>query len=414
MNGAQSLVRTLADSGIELCLGNPGTSEIHFVEALDSEPRIRGVLGLFEGVVTGAADGYARMTGKPAVALLHLGPGFANGIAGLHNARRAASPLVNIVGDHATSHARYTDAPLSSDIMGICRPVSHWLHATADSRSLAGDGARAVQAARNAPGQIATLLVPADAAWDEAPGAATPLPVAGPAAVESGVIDRVAKALLSGKRSALLMRGGACQRAGVEAAGRIGLRTGARVMHDFFSPRVTRGAGMPAIERIPYFAEQIVESLQGLEQLILVGAPPPVTFFAYPGKPSWVTPQGCELITLSRPDQNGVGALAALAQSLGAKQDARPVALLRPDLPSGRLTSFAMGQVMSRLLPEGAILADEALTATGGIDPSIIAAPWHDVLYLTGGAIGGGAPLPPPAAPARPARPGVAGSGEGG
>src|SRR5215469_9551595 len=207
MNGAEALVHTLADSGIEICFGNPGTSEIHFVDALDREPKMRGVLCLFEGVVAGAADGYARMTGKPAATLLHLGPGFANATTFLHNAGKAGSAIVNIVGDHATSHAQYIQAPLTSDIMGICRPVSHWLHRATSSLDAAGDGARAVQAARVAPGQIATLVLPADCAWNQAGGPAPPLAVAPPAKVDDSVIDRIAGALKNGKRSALLLRG---------------------------------------------------------------------------------------------------------------------------------------------------------------------------------------------------------------
>src|SRR5690348_13723145 len=154
MNGAESVVETLVAGGIEVCFANPGTSEMHFVAALDRSP-IRPVLALFEGVVTGAADGYGRIAGKPAATLLHLGPGFANGIANLHNARRASTPIVNIVGDHATYHAQY-DAPLTSDIVGFARPVSGWIHSSVSAGTVASDAARAVQAAGNAPGQIAT------------------------------------------------------------------------------------------------------------------------------------------------------------------------------------------------------------------------------------------------------------------
>jgi len=415
MNGAQSLVTTLADSGIEVCFANPGTSEMHFVAALDREPRIRGILGLFEGVVTGACDGYARMAGKPALGLLHLGPGFANGIANLHNARQARTPIVNVVGDHASSHARYAHAPLTSDIMGICRTVSHWLEAAAGPLSATSDGARAVAAARAAPGQIATLILPADAAWSQAEAPAPPLPVTGPAPVSDSVIARAAAALKTGKRSALLMRGAACQREGLRAAGRIAAKTGARLMHDFFSPRVTRGAGLPKIERIPYFAEQIVESFQGLEQIILVGAPPPVTFFAYPDKPSWVTPEGCDIITLAHPHEDAVTALAALADAVGAPKTAPLVERVRPDAPRpGALDAFSMGQAIARFLPENAILVDEAATSSAGIDASIMNAPAHDVLYLTGGAIGHAHPTATGAAVACPDRKVVAVSGDGG
>ncbi len=292
MNGAESLVRTLVELGVEVCFSNPGTSEMHFVAALDKVDGMRAILALFEGVATGAADGYGRMAGKPAATLLHLGPGLANGLANLHNARRAATPIVNIVGDHATYHAQY-DAPLTSDIIGFARPVSGWVFSSPSSKTVAADGARAVQAARNAPGQIATLILPADTAWNEAEGVAPALAVLGPAPVPSRAIDDVAKALGNGKRTAILIRDiGGLSREGLEAAGRIAAKSGARILCDTFTPRIARGAGIVALERIPYFAEQIVEFLKDVEQLVLVGAKPPVTFFAYPGKPSWTLPDG--------------------------------------------------------------------------------------------------------------------------
>src|SRR4051812_44213226 len=237
MNGAEALVHTLADSGIEICFGNPGTSEMHFVAALDREPRLRGVLCLVEGVVAGAADGYARMAHKPAATLLHLGPGFGNAISFLHNAGKAQQPVVNIVGNHATYHAAYVQAPLTSDIMAICGSVSDWLHQCRTASEVAGDGARAVQAARAAPGQIATLVLPADTAWNEGAAPAPPLPVTAPKKVEAAVIDQVAAALKNGKRSALLLRGRCLERAGVDVAGRIAAKTGVRLLHDYFTPR---------------------------------------------------------------------------------------------------------------------------------------------------------------------------------
>jgi acetolactate synthase-1/2/3 large subunit len=412
MNGAESLVATLAAGGIEVCFANPGTSEMHFVAALDRSP-IRAVLCLFEGVVTGAADGYGRMTGKPAATLLHLGPGFANGIANLHNARRAATPIVNLVGDHATWHSRF-DAPLTSDIMGICRPVSHWLHSTASARTAASDGARALAAARSAPGQIASLILPADAAWDEAEGPSAPLPVAPPVPVADAAVDRAARALLSGKRTLLLMRGSSLLGEGLRAAGRIAAVSGARVAHVFLAPRARRGAGLPAVERIPYFAEEIVESLKGLEQLILVGAPPPVTFFAYPGRPSWVTPEGCEIITLAYPHEDGAAALAAVADAIGAKKDIAPAPAARPSLPQGELTAMTLGQIVARFLPENAIISEEAATTARGLTGFLPAAAPHDILYITGGSIGQALPVAAGAAVAAPDRKVVTVSGDGG
>ena len=414
MNGAESLVHTLADSGVEICFGNPGTSEMHFVAALDREPRMRGVLCLFEGVAAGAADGYARMTGKPAATLLHLGPGFANAMSFLHNARKAGQPVVNIVGDHATSHSQYVQAPLTSDIMAICGGVSDWLHQSRSADAVAGDGARCVQAARSAPGQIATLVLPADCAWNDAHQPVRPLPVAPPGAVDGAVIDRVAAALRNGKKTALLMRGRCLERAGVEGAGRIADATGARLFHDYFTPRMTRGDGLPEVERVPYFAEDIVKFLKGLEQIVLVGAPPPVTFFAYPGKPSWVTPEGCELLMLASPQEDSVGALAQLADALGARAPGRLVRRVTLGMPQhGALDSFSMGAIIARLMPDNAILSDDSLTAGMGLQASLKHGPLHDWIVLTGGAIGDAPPMAVGAGLACPERKVIAVTGDG-
>lgn len=414
MNGAQTLVHTLADSGVEICFGNPGTSEMHVVAALDREPRMRGVLCLFEGVVAGAAGGYARMAGKPAATLLHLGPGFANAIAFLHNARKAGQPVVNIVGDHATSHARYAQAPLTSDIMAITGSVSDWLYQCKSAGEVAQAGARAVQAARTAPGQIATLVLPADTAWSEAVAPAAPLPVSAPKKVDDAAIERAAVALKNGKRTALLLRGICLQQPGVEAAGRIARHTGARLLHDYFTPRMTRGEGLTEVERIPYFAEEIVDHLKGLEQIVLVGAPPPVTFFAYPDKPSWVTPEGCELLTLAEPQEDTVGALQALAETLGARAAGVAVKRMIPDLPThAPLNPETMGAIIARLMPENAVICDDSLTAGPGLHKSLRHGPRHDWLLLTGGAIGDAPPMAVGASLACPGRKVIAISGDG-
>jgi acetolactate synthase-1/2/3 large subunit len=413
MNGAESLVRTLADSGIEICFGNPGTSEMHVVAALDREPRMRGVLCLFEGVAAGAADGYARMTGKPAATLLHLGPGFANAISFLHNARKGGQGIVNIVGDHARNHSQYAQAPLTSDIMGICAGVSDWLHCCEAPDAVAGDGLRCVAAAM--AGKIATLILPADCAWDDARPAPVAVIMRHPRArPDPQNIERIAAALKTGKKSLLLLRGPCLQPAGLDAAGRIAQATGARLAHDYFTPRIRRGAGLPAIERIPYFAEEIVDRLAGLEQIVLVGAPPPVTFFAYPGKPSWVTPPGCELLTLAPPDEDATAALAALAGALDARTAGPIVSLVRPDAPPpGPLTSDAMGAIMTRLLPDDVILSDDSLTAGPGLQKYLTYGPAHDALFLTGGAIGDAMPMAVGAALAAPERKVIAVSGDG-
>jgi len=279
MNGAQTLAQTLVNCGVEVCFANPGTSEMHFVGALDANPSLRGVLCLFEGVATGAADGYGRIAGKPAATLLHLGPGLANGLANLHNVRRAATPIVNIVGDHAVDHVRY-DAPLTADVIGIARPVSAWVRRSRNADSVAGDAARAVQAARAAPGGVATLILPADCAWGPAERAAGRLPDVAPARAPAAVVEGVARLLANGRRSAILMRGPSLIGDALEAAGRVQAKTGARLLCDTFAPRTQLGAGRVVVERLPYFAEQIVAFLAGVEQLVLVGAEAPVSLCA--------------------------------------------------------------------------------------------------------------------------------------
>ena len=358
MNGAQSLVQTLVDCGVDTCFANPGTSEMHLVAALDAVKGLRPVLCLFEGVVTGAADGYGRIAGKPAVTLLHLGPGLANGLANLHNARRAATPIVNIVGDHATYHLQY-DALLTSDIVGFARPVSSWVHETKSARLAASDTARALQAARAAPGGIATLILSADAAWNPAERAAAQLPDIGPAIVDAGSIEEIARLMINGKKTAMLLRGRGLIGDGLEAAGRIHAKTGVRLLCDTFAPHAEMGAGRVAVERIPYFGEQVTAFLSGTEQMIMVGSKPPVSFFAYPDKPSWCVPEKCELIYLAHPHENGVTALQNLAEALGAPHEPTArVQLQLPGLPTGSLNSLSIAQIIAQLTPDNAIYAD--------------------------------------------------------
>ncbi|WP_293326084.1 acetolactate synthase large subunit [Parvibaculum sp.] len=415
MNGAESLVRTLVGSGVEVCFSNPGTSEMHFVAALDKVDGMRAVLGLFEGAVTGAADGYGRMAEKPAATLLHLGPGMANGLANLHNARRASTPLVNIVGDHATYHAQY-DAPLSSDIKGFAGPVSGWIHSSTSPKTVAADGARAVQAAMEAPGQIATLILPADTAWLEAEGPADALPRRVASEVSDAAVKRAVEALKkAGKNAAILLRGEVLKERGLVAAGRIAAATGARLMCDTFAPRIQRGAGRVAVERIPYFAEQIVEFMEPVQELVLVGAKPPVSFFAYPGKPSWCTPEGTGISYLAHPHEDGVQALEAVAEALGAPKEPAYVApAQKPELTDGQLDQFTIGHVVGHFLPENAIISDEAATSgIGSMIATASAAP-HDHLSLTGGSIGQGLPVATGAAVACPDRKVVCLHGDGG
>lgn len=414
MNGAESLVQTFVNCGVEVCFSNPGTSEMHFVAALDRIDGIKPVLGLFEGVVTGAADGYGRMAGKPAATLLHLGAGLGNGFANLHNARRAATPIINVVGEHATYHRQY-DAPLASDIASVARPNSVWLETTEDAKDVAAAGARAYAASVSAPGGIATLILPADTAWLDADGAADPVEVAAFSTVDGAVIDKVAEALKNGKKSAILLRGRTLLADGLELAGRIQAATGARILCDTFTPRMQRGAGRVKIERLPYFAEQAVEHIAEVEQLVLCGSQNPVAFFAYPGKESWLTPPNAETLVLARPEEDGMAALEALADAVGAPAQAPDhVALAKPDLASGTLDADGVGRAIAHFLPEGAVVSDEG--ATAGLFTNIYtetAAP-HDHMTLTGGAIGQGLPLAAGAALACPDQKVVCFHGDGG
>jgi acetolactate synthase I/II/III large subunit len=414
MNGAQSLVQTLVDCGVDTCFANPGTSEMHLVAALDAVKGLRPVLCLFEGVVTGAADGYGRIAGKPAVTLLHLGPGLANGLANLHNARRAATPIVNIVGDHATYHLQY-DALLTSDIVGFARPVSSWVHETKSARLAASDTTRALQAARAAPGGIATLILSADAAWNPAERAAAQLPDIGPAIVDAGSIEEIARLMINGKKTAMLLRSRGLIGDGLEAAGRIHAKTGVRLLCDTFAPHAEMGAGRVAVERIPYFGEQVTAFLSGTEQMIMVGSKPPVSFFAYPDKPSWCVPEKCELIYLAHPHENGVTALQNLAEALGAPHEPTArVQLQLPGLPTGSLNSLSIAQIIAQLTPDNAIYADESNTASLPLLMTLARARPHTHLPLAGGSIGQGLPLAVGAAIAAPDRKVVCPHGDGG
>ncbi|HWS82587.1 MAG TPA: acetolactate synthase large subunit [Rubrobacter sp.] len=404
MNGAESLVETLAGAGVEVCFANPGTSEMHFVAALDRVGGMRCVLGLFEGVVTGAADGYARMADRPASTLLHLGPGLANGLANVHNARRANTPIVNIVGDHATYHKGY-DAPLTSDVEGAARPFSDWVRMSADSRSVARDGADAVAAAMAPPGRVATLILPADASWNEADGPAPLPPVGGRAPVAPEAISRAARALRSGEDAVLFMGGRALREQGLELAGRIAAMTGARLLAQTLNARVERGAGRVAVDLLPYPVDAALATLAGTRHLVLVGSEAPVAFFAYPDKPSTLSPPQCETHTLATPGEDIVGALTALAEELGAAENT-PVQAREEYTPSSgeEITPQAAAAAVGTLLPEGAIVVDEALTAAAAFLSRTRGAAPHDLLQVTGGAIGIGLPLATGAAVACPDR----------
>jgi acetolactate synthase-1/2/3 large subunit len=406
MNGADVLCDTLLAGGIDTCFANPGTSEMHFVAALDRKPQMRCVLGMFEGVVTGAADGYARMADKPAATLLHLGPGLANGLANLHNAKRANSPVVNVVGDHASYHLKH-DAPLTTDIESLARPMSHWVGRAASADDVSRAAGEAIAQAQGAPGRIATLILPANAAWNETNGPLVDVPAAArrtPVAQER--IREAVAAIRSGKRTTLMLSGIALRASSLEIAGRIASATGIRLLAQQSNGRMERGAGRVAIDRVPYPVDQALAALKDVEQLILVGAKAPVAFFAYPDQPGVLTPEGCTIMQLAAPSDDLAHALAWLADELGIGASVKPWVpeLERPALPAGELNPNAISTALAALMPDNAIICDESVTSGRNLFKFTRNVPQHDYLQLTGGAIGLGLPLAAGAAIACPDR----------
>ena len=414
MNGAESLLETLANGGLEVCFANPGTSEMHLVSAIDRSPRVRSILALFEGVATGAADGYGRMTGKPAATLLHLGPGLGNGLANLHNAKRARSPVINIVGDHASYHRKF-DAPLTSDVVGVARPMSDWVGVSDSASDLPARGAAALSAALRPPGQVATLVVPADHAWNEAAGTATPIPPQCAEHVPDEFVAAAARALRAHDRVALILGGPALRESGTRAAAQIREATGADLLRETFTARVERGAGRVAIDALPYFGEAAAARLEKYQAIVLVGAPAPVSFFGYPGKPSWLAPEGCEIVTLAESRQDVAAALEGLLAELGCGPELQRMEDAElPPLAPGALDPQKLAAVVARALPEGAIVSDESATGGAFLPAATAGSPPHDWLMLTGGSIGQGISLSVGAAVACPDRKVLCLHGDGG
>jgi acetolactate synthase-1/2/3 large subunit len=412
MNGAQAILKTLADNGVEACFSNPGTSEMQLVAAFDHDPRVRPVLCLFEGVATGAADGYARMAGKPAATLLHLGAGLSNGSANLHNARRAYSPVVNIVGDHATYH-RELDAPLTADIDALARPVSVWVKTAETAQDAVASSAEAVRASKSGSGGPVTLILPADCAWSEG---AEPGPVLAPpvrARPDPARIAAIVQALKTAQKPMLLLGSGALTEQGLIAAGRIA-QSGVRVFMDTFVARQPRGAGRFAPERMQYFGEMALANLQGMDLMVLVSTKTPAAFFAYPGAPSVLVPKGCAVEVLSQPHEDGEFSLQALADAFAAAPQPKLVPLKIDDAcPMGVLSPATIGMSAARHMPENAIVSEDAVTAGLPVYAQTYSARPHDWLFLTGGAIGQGIPAAIGAAIAQPQRKVVCLTGDG-
>lgn len=412
-NGADHLLATLEHNDIEVCFANPGTSEMHFVAALDQAKSIRGVLGLFEGTVTGAADGYSRMTDRAAATLLHLGPGLANGLSNMHNALRARAGIVNVIGDHATYH-RHLDAPLTSDIEGAARPFSHWVRTSPSPDTIASDTADAISQAD--AGRVASLILPADTAWNPVTAdtalpraAALPRPV-----LDAAVVEAAAERLRSsGHRTAFLMGGRSLRSAQLALAGRIAAATGADLLSDTFAPRTERGAGRVPTIKVPYPVEPSQELLRRYDALILIDSKAPVAFFAYPDKRSELTQPGTTFFELCKREGDSLAALEALAEAVGASGGAAPrvgtghgqaAPLAPPELPSGQITPEKIGAFLGARIPEGAIVVDESITTGGGFWSLTAAAQPHDWFSGTGGSIGYAMPVAAGAAIACPDR----------
>lgn len=392
MNGAESLVHTLLANKVDVCFTNPGTSEMHFVAALDHIPGMRSVLVLQEGVATGAADGYFRMKGKPASTLLHLGPGLANGLSNLHNAKKAGSGVVNIIGEHASTHIEL-DAPLTSDIEGIARPVSHWVHTSKSVETVGMDAAHAVQAAMVAPGQITSLILPSDTAWNEGGVAHGAIDLPEPAPFDESQLEHAVDAL-SGPETLLLLGGNALTTRNLETAGRIAAKTGCKLLSEWSNARLERGAGRVFIGRVPYPIDIALEVLKPFKRIVLIGARAPIGFFAYPDKPAILTREDAEIITLSAANTDLTGALTALCKATDAisTPPAHVVKAALPERPTGTVNLDNLATLIARAIPEGAIIVDESVTSGRAFSPATKAAPKHTWLNNCGGSIGYGMP----------------------
>ena len=402
MNGAESLVHSLLASGVDTCFANPGTSEMHFVAALDRIAGMRCILGLFEGVVSGAADGYGRMADRPAATLLHCGPGMANAMANLHNAQKARTPMVNVVGDQATYH-RPLNAPLTAATEAWATPFSVWTRTVTDPADVGQSAAEAVAAARSGAGGVATLILPSDASWTEGGVVAARRNVEAPGLTSDAAIAEAARLIRAGN-SALVLDGRALREEGLALAQRIRAHTGVRVMAHTFAARLQRGPGRAAVERIPYVVDVAHQALADVASVILVGAERPATFFAYPGKRGTPEPTGAIRHTMAAVDQDPVDALARLADYLGAPAAGVPDHGPRPEIVRGVPTSAGFARTLAAVMPEEAVIVDESISFGRDFAVNSAAAPRNDWLQLTGGAIGIGLPLATGAAVGAPGR----------
>ncbi|MCI0993753.1 acetolactate synthase large subunit [Pseudomonas corrugata] len=392
MNGAQLIVKAAVASGIEYCFANPGTTEIPLVAAMASAPALKPVLSLFEGVCTGAADGYGRIAGKPAMTLTHLGPGFANGIANLHNARRANTPIVNVIGDHASWHVNY-DPPLASDIQALAGSVSGWVRTSRTASGIGEDLQEAVRSAWQAKGQIASLILPMDLQANEVARETAFSTLHAPVRRFAGDrIEAIAQALRNGQRLVFIVGDQGLSVAGLEAAGRLAQLPGVHLFAETFPRLSYRGGGLPDLDRLPYFPEVAIGVLDQYDAVVCAGIPEPISYFGYEGIPSRLAERD-RLLYLADVGDDVAGALTALADALEA-----PAFVPTPmgvELPpaTAELTPQSIGQVLAASLPDDCIVSVEGGTCGYPFFTASARAARHRVLTNTGGAIGQGIPV---------------------
>ncbi|HFD32141.1 MAG TPA: acetolactate synthase large subunit [Gammaproteobacteria bacterium] len=413
-NGSENIIKALEKEGVEVCFTNPGTSELHLVEALGQSENIKSVLCLFEGVVTGAADGYARMSGKPAATLLHLGPGFANGIANMHNAQKANSPMVNLVGQHALTHLEH-ETPLHSDIMGLAKPVSGWVETIFSNNDIFPCMTEAIANTKKPYNRISTVIIPADIAWSKSKEIPVGSSAYVPDSIDKDIVNIVADILLKAKHPVIFVNTTGLDKACIDLIGKIQKKIGCRIFSELFVSRLTKGAGEVVVERIPFRQKEALKVFENVDEAILVGAHHPRTFFAYPGQSSSsMFMPDCRVTCLVGVDRFSYDVIKALVTELGADDlmpDLSPAKTLK--CADGELTTEKVGQSIAALLPESAIISDDGITSTFNYWPLFVHAPRHDWLYTTGGAIGQGLPVAVGAAIAEPQRPVICLSGDG-
>jgi len=413
MLGGDVLIETLANAGVETCFLNPGTTEIYTVAALERNDRIRPISTVFEAVATGAADGYARMAGKPAMTLLHQGVGLANGLANLHNAKKARVPVVNVVGQHSRSHQKY-DVPLMSDVAAFAAPVSGWVKEVAAPDNMGSDVADAFAAAVGPPSQVATLIVPGDCTWTEAGQPEPPPQQISRSPVSMDAVKRAARVLRSKERTALILGGPVLLEADLAAAARIQATTGTRLIGSRFYARIQRGYGRVVPDLLPYLYDAATADVADIRQAILLGCSVPATFFDLPDGGGAVLPKDCNVLELQHPVGDGDSFLEVLAEELDAKGPTETESLVLPHRPKGPLTAAKVAAILTLDMPEGLIVSEEANTSGVPCFEQTRAAAPHDWIGLTGGGLGQGGTAATGAAVACPNRKVLCLEGDGG